>query len=345
MTTKVHIEWQYTIPALGATVQPDQFKSFFREIKKDKYQKSLSLTPRYRFTHHSLVPKGNFLETLETGSSDKNRRRPQNFPFHVHSEELTDILDGHPLLIRKIQIDIFESGIITLRISASVEVDIFKNLDECLNEHCLDKLLLTLRSPKQIKTINDIASEIIKRATKPGWKPYLSAQTRCAFKIDVPFDDTSFRKYVDTSKRSLIATHLGIREGSGIAANLVHELEDAWKSLNLKSQTEWMLANTLGITYLVPKNATVSPHPNRFERATNLLAIASHLQLFLLDADNQAEQNIVSWQQQLVLARRWIEFSKNALYASVSNWTLFETLSNSMALKSLISEATELETK
>lgn len=338
MTTSVQVEWQYSISAFGSTLPPEEFHRFFRQVKKDRYQKSLSLTPRYTFAHHTLVPNGNLIERLNNTLPGSNMGSARNFPFSVRSSELTEVLDGRTFLVNGIQVNVFKTGIIVLRIKASIAVDIFKNVDACLRLHCSDDLLLHLRLPKKIKVINDIADEIIDKVTVPGWKPKLASVTRSAFKIEMPFNDVGFRRYVDISKRNLIATHLGVHEGSGIAANLVQELEHAWKSLNLKSQTEWMLANTLGLTYLVPKDAKVGPHPNRFERATDLLALASYLQILLLDPDDQAANNKAAWQEELDLARRWVEFSKNALYASVSNWALFEVLSDSMSLKTLVAE-------
>ncbi|UNK45663.1 hypothetical protein [Arthrobacter sulfonylureivorans] len=167
---------------------------------------------------------------------------------------------------------------------------------------------------------------------------FLTPATRFAFLIQLPVTEAEFRRSASRNRKLLTAFHIGVAKHEDLAISLVDDIEKRCEALNLKSNTEFMMANSQGVTYILPAMGHSSPYKGRFAKATDLLAIATYCQELLLDKEDLESAAPALWQKLVLISRRWISFAGNTLHSSVSNRVLWEVFVESYHLDSLIQE-------
>lgn len=325
----VEVEWLYRFPLNATLKRSSDLDRFFKTSKRDPFEVGFGLAPRYALDVRVLHPTNGLLALILRELGDLTHAKKGGLPL------VKTAVGGESANLSRISVDLFADEIALVRVAAVLEVPFDGDLQSVLAR------AFGLRSAKRLTTINKVVTTVIQKlSSAPDMLG--RSDTVTAMNIGLPLADTEFRKVSLQNRRSLVATHIGVIDSDGIDSLLVDELVRNCGSLNLKSPTEYMLANAQGLTYMRPTRAHYSPYPNRFERAADLLSIASYCQGLLLDFSRRETTDFVHWAKQVDRVRKWIAFPENALYASVSNRVLWERFTKSFGLTSLSEELSGL---
>ncbi|WP_193106993.1 hypothetical protein [Brachybacterium sp. FME24] len=157
-------------------------------------------------------------------------------------------------------------------------------------------------------------------------------------------------KFLSAQRRRIISSHIALAPDAVLDPRLERELVKSNAELNLKSEAHLLLLNAQGSLFLrVPSGklagssagARARPYENRFENVGHLSEIALLIQHLGLTASSSDELNSQNWASDSSAMRRWVKYPQNGLYRSVGNLKMWEVLSDSHHLVSVLDEASE----
>lgn len=321
----VELEWQYHISG-GLKLSDDmEIRRFFRPGSRND-KKVFDLAPRYEFAIQTWNPSDGLFRRILQGLD--------RFTDHVGAGlPLKRVQVGSHLGdIVKISAEVFSPGSLLIRITARFRIEFHKE-----DYSSFYKSLSELRSPRKLEPIHSIYQVVLEHLVEDGTN-LRRPSVRFACFIKLPLDDTEYRRGAQRSRQALVAFHIGAQKAQEIAISLVDDIEERCRSLNLKSNTETMIANAQGITYIIPTVGHTTPHNERFRKATDLLSVAAYCQDVLLDFDDLQNSTPAAWLKQIRIARRWIQYSANTFHSSVGNRALWDVLVDAFHLNSFVSE-------
>ena len=234
--------------------------------------------------------------------------------------------------IKSLVVEVFSEDSLLIRIRAEFSASLRKEGLAGLYES-----LKAVRSASSLPAVEDLfrtAKELLVRPAKRDVRPLRNF----AFFIRLPLIDSEYRKQMLVSRRALSSFHVGAERQHELDMSLVEELENSCAKLNLKSMREVMIANAQGVTYIVPSDDHLTPYPGRFDKAVDLLAVATYFRGVMLDRDDKRATAPQEWQKILNLTKRWIRYPNNVLHTSVSNIVLWNVFISSFYLDSFLEE-------
>lgn len=328
-SASVEFEWQYRTSGGLNLANDEDIKRFFHPgSRRDK--KVFDLAPRYEFAIKKWNPGNGLLREVLENISEFTAQKGARLPFDGVQ------IGSHAGTISSISAETYPADSLLIRITARFSLE-FQKADFS----SFYASLLELRAPKKLEVIEAIHSTLLGHLTEGDSHPR-KPSVKFACSIRLPVDDAQYRRGAKRSRQALAAFHIGAQKAQEISPSLVDDIEERCQSLNLKSNTETMIANAQGVTYVIPTYGHTTPHDERFRKAADLLSIATYCQDALLDYDNLQNAKPVSWLKQARIARRWIEFPGNTFHSSVGNRELWNVLVNSLHLDSLVKELATL---
>lgn len=227
-----------------------------------------------------------------------------------------------------------------------------------------------------LETASINAGAVLRELTAAPFRDFLAAAGRLAFgtstakighagrtsvhsKLLLSATEDEAAEYISSRRAELIALHIS-RDPTLIPdPRLSSAIIRANSELNLKSESQLLILNAQGST-LVSSADRLRPTPyynNRFERVVDLSEIGLCMQQALLfspvpvrrphgtqrvQRTQPARRAPASSFGALPLIR-WVEYPENVFYTSVSNRKVWEVISSSLHLKSLVSELREID--
>lgn len=322
----VEAEWQYRLDSAQLVLDESELFRFFRKTSKSTYEARLGLAPRYALNVERYFPTPGFVKRLSRSTSFAQMGKNDRFP-------LTNVSIGiFSASIKSLVVEVFSEDSLLIRIRAEFSASLRKEGLAGLYES-----LKAVRSASSLPAVEDLfrtAKELLVRPAKRDVRPLRNF----AFFIRLPLIDSEYRKQMLVSRRALSSFHVGAERQHELDMSLVEELENSCAKLNLKSMREVMIANAQGVTYIVPSDDHLTPYPGRFDKAVDLLAVATYFRGVMLDRDDKRATAPQEWQKILNLTKRWIRYPNNVLHTSVSNIVLWNVFISSFYLDSFLEE-------
>lgn len=305
---------------------------YFHSKTYKRLTREFDLAPRYAITpirHLPGIQARDYLKKLDPGRVTGNA-----FPLQYALDSGVEVNVG-------ISLDEFAPGNFVLRVKISGNLDV-GDLDETSSN----------------------AGQILRELTAAPFRQFLTAAAGLAFgspsstvgqvsrthvhtKLLLAASEEETAEYISFHRPEFIALHISRDPSLVPDPRLTSAVTRANSELNLKSESQLLIVNAQGST-LIASSDQLRPTPyynNRFGRVVDLAEIGLCMQQALLFSPlpaNRPKDTPTSYFGALPV-KRWVDYPENVFHTSVSNRKLWEVVSSSLHLKSLVDELHTLD--
>lgn len=194
-----------------------------------------------------------------------------------------------------------------------------------------------------LRRIASMASGVAEEGLSAVGKLRTHAELRIASVDNRPLS-TEIAEWLVAERRMIVAAHISRSAKLVPDPRLERALLEHNSGLNLKSESQVLLVNAQGSILITAEKTRGErqQYHNRHRRVTDLSEVACAMQHMLLRAVRLSDVDASEWADDPKVVRRWVRFPRNVLHASVSNQRIWDVISESYALPSLLDELTEL---
>jgi hypothetical protein len=261
---------------------------FFSLKAQPSFSRSLGIPENYAVTPYLLTPRDSFYilasrDLPDAAFTDEQRHLPYRLKLHGRDAEIISIVSR-----------LYPMGIQTVRITARLELDPTAGYGELLHD------LQSLRKPHSVPSADHIVRMAFALATGDRAVDIRSLRYKTYFgmQISLPTPDDQMPTLINEHKASIIALLISdSHQPRALTAEIIKRITEQNQRINEKSSFEYLMENTLGLVYLVPKDGYASPHPERFKRSVDIAEMALYAKYFLdySSDERRRDENLVDF--------------------------------------------------